>query len=493
MTHKSRADDTEFMESVFINPESYQDPWVNRRLTDIVPNLIAYNVIAYNDRNVEQSLTLGATSNVTIEARSNVNMFISPTGEFKLFETSVYPSTSIRTDTEMLSVKRDPSSGATVISSPNPVAVHSDSDHVTISKTTFNISSNQQSLRTSAPWGFLMDNNIQVNGNAFINDHLVAVGNIYGNNLNMFRTYPDPNHDRVGFAFTINDEEQLELIKYSRYFNEETREYNIVTRKIVTFGGRPFLMTDPSDVAYNGFDLLDGANVDTNNIQPNNVTFSGVGNGTPRPVIDTASRGFNMTLDGDTKFSGDIVPTFPSMFDIGQSAYPIRNIHATSLNITGDSYYKGQLLVSSQWAANSSNIYFGTDTPDGVGNVGIGTVTPSYRLTVNGEIASSGDHIAYSDQRLKSQIEKIPNALEKVKQLSGYTFVKNSEHTNKRHAGVLAQEVKDVLPEVVHEDERGFMSVAYGNMVGLLIEAIKELSDRLPPPRAKRATSKTIM
>lgn len=493
------------MESVFINPESYHEPWVNRQLTDIIPNLIAYNVCAYNDRSpyaagaAEQSLTLGATSNVVLEARSNVHVHISPNNALKLFETTVYPSTTIRSDRELLSVSHRTDSNTTLISAPGSLTLASES--VTVSKTTFSTASNQQSLRTTAPFGFLMDNHIQVNGNAFVNDHLVAVGNIYGNNLNMFRTYEDPFHDRVGFAFSINDDEQLELIKYSRYFNDDTREYNVVTRKIVTFGGRPFLSTDQSDVSYTAFDILDGANVATGNIQPNSVTFSGIGTGSARPIVDTASRGFNMTLDGNTKFSGDIIPTVPSMYDVGASNFRIRSLYAASFNVANDAYYKGHPLVSSQWASASSNVYYGTEAPDGAGNVGIGTDNPLFRLTVNGEIASTGDHIAYSDQRLKEDIQRIPDALHKVKQLSGYTFVKAKDdvahhNKNRRHTGVLAQEVNQVLPEVIHEDQDGYLSVAYGNMVGLLIEAIKEMSDKLdaatkPKRSARRKKAST--
>ena len=60
----------------------------------------------------------------------------------------------------------------------------------------------------------------------------------------------------------------------------------------------------------------------------------------------------------------------------------------------------------------------------------------------------------------------------KVMFLSGYTFKRKD--TGEVQAGVIAQEVAQVLPEVVSEAEDGTLTVAYGNMVGLLIEAIKE-------------------
>jgi len=87
-------------------------------------------------------------------------------------------------------------------------------------------------------------------------------------------------------------------------------------------------------------------------------------------------------------------------------------------------------------------------------------------LTVTNDITSS------SDERIKTNIQTIDNALEKVTQLRGASFIKDG----KESIGVIAQEVEEIVPEVVvtGKDEEGLKSVAYGNMVGLLIEAIKE-------------------
>lgn len=94
-------------------------------------------------------------------------------------------------------------------------------------------------------------------------------------------------------------------------------------------------------------------------------------------------------------------------------------------------------------------------------------------LTVNGSITASSDVTAFSDERLKSDIVTIPDALDTVSQLRGVNYIKD----DKPSTGVIAQEVERVIPEVVHtaDDEMGTKSVAYGNLVGLLIEAVKEL------------------
>jgi hypothetical protein len=107
--------------------------------------------------------------------------------------------------------------------------------------------------------------------------------------------------------------------------------------------------------------------------------------------------------------------------------------------------------------------------------IGIGTNTPGYTLDVQGDLNVSGTTTNVSDKRLKSNVHVIENALEKVDKLSGYTFTMN----NKQNAGVIAQEVLEVLPEVVGGSEETTYSVAYGNMASLFIEAIKELKHKV--------------
>lgn len=93
---------------------------------------------------------------------------------------------------------------------------------------------------------------------------------------------------------------------------------------------------------------------------------------------------------------------------------------------------------------------------------------------IRGDFTATGNLIAQSDIRLKYDIEDVTGALDKVKAIRGVTFRMKDAITNKRSVGVIAQEVELVLPEAVRENEEGIKSVAYGNMVGLLIEAIKE-------------------
>jgi hypothetical protein len=105
-------------------------------------------------------------------------------------------------------------------------------------------------------------------------------------------------------------------------------------------------------------------------------------------------------------------------------------------------------------------------------------------LSVQGNIWAGGDVTAYSDARIKANIQHITDALNKVEQLNGYTFDR-TDQVMARQTGVIAQEVLKVLPEAVSGSEETTYGVSYGNMVGLLIEAIKELSGEVKTLRAE--------
>jgi hypothetical protein len=104
-----------------------------------------------------------------------------------------------------------------------------------------------------------------------------------------------------------------------------------------------------------------------------------------------------------------------------------------------------------------------------------GSLQTTGGLGVGGSVYAAGNVTAYSDERLKTDIELIPNALSKVCSLRGVTYKRID--SGERQTGVIAQEVQNVLPEAVSGDE--YLGVAYGNMVGILIEAIKELNAKV--------------
>lgn len=103
-------------------------------------------------------------------------------------------------------------------------------------------------------------------------------------------------------------------------------------------------------------------------------------------------------------------------------------------------------------------------------------------IDASGNLTAAGDVTAYSDARLKENVETLPNALESVKAMRGVTYNKIGEE--KQSIGVIAQEVQAVLPQLVAEDEEGTLSVAYGNITAVLIEAIKEQQEQIDELKA---------
>jgi hypothetical protein len=123
---------------------------------------------------------------------------------------------------------------------------------------------------------------------------------------------------------------------------------------------------------------------------------------------------------------------------------------------------------------------------DSSGYVGIGTTTTTnfaYSLNVNGAVYATDNVYLASDQRKKSNLKVIDSALQKLTSLTGYTY--NLISSSNRQAGLIAQEVETVLPEVVSEDNDGFKSVAYGNITALIVNAIKELAQEVTDLKAR--------
>ena len=150
---------------------------------------------------------------------------------------------------------------------------------------------------------------------------------------------------------------------------------------------------------------------------------------------------------------------------------------ATILASSGNASFAGTMQVAS--AATSTTTTTGAlKVGGGVGigenlHVG-GTGSFAGAMQVDANITGD-DFIIPSDRRFKTEITHIPNALDKIKQISGCTY----KVGDKPSAGVIAQEVLEILPEVVHTREDGYYAVSYHGLIGLLIEAVKELSEKV--------------
>ena len=122
---------------------------------------------------------------------------------------------------------------------------------------------------------------------------------------------------------------------------------------------------------------------------------------------------------------------------------------------------------------------FSTNSNGQVNSLGVGVAASG----TGGHIRATNDIVAFysSDERLKDNIELIPDALHKVEQLRGVMFDWNDKQDiHEGHdTGIIAQDVQKVLPELIEERESGYLAVKYEKMIGLLVEAIKELKTEL--------------
>jgi hypothetical protein len=115
------------------------------------------------------------------------------------------------------------------------------------------------------------------------------------------------------------------------------------------------------------------------------------------------------------------------------------------------------------------------------GGLGVGTAASG----TGGEIRATNDITAFysSDRRLKNNIKNIESPLEKLDKIGGYTFdwiEKEEIHSHTGHdIGVIAQEIEEVLPEIVTTRDNGYKAVKYEKMTAFLIECIKEQQEQI--------------
>ena len=107
--------------------------------------------------------------------------------------------------------------------------------------------------------------------------------------------------------------------------------------------------------------------------------------------------------------------------------------------------------------------------------------------SVDGDFTAAGQIAAYSDARLKDNVETVDNALDKVSSMRGVTFTRNDKvDKEKKYVGVIAQEMQEIVPEVVnHDEEKDVYTVDYDGLVGVLIEAVKDLKKEVDELKGK--------
>ena len=115
------------------------------------------------------------------------------------------------------------------------------------------------------------------------------------------------------------------------------------------------------------------------------------------------------------------------------------------------------------------------------------------RLHIFGEVFSEHGFLQRSDRRFKKDIETISNALERVLKLTGKSFIysnNNDTSSKSRRYGFIAQEMKEIIPEVVREDEDGHLSIDVIGLMPFIVESLKELQSQLKDVEMKTSAIK---
>ena len=182
-----------------------------------------------------------------------------------------------------------------------------------------------------------------------------------------------------------------------------------------------------------------------------------------------------------TPGSGPVYITHPTAGGLSNSTNTGTNVLQS---ITFDTYGHGASVTPVDLTTVIDSAYVSARTPDFVSATAGDSMVGDYYIT--GELFVSGNITGFanfSDITLKENLEIINDPVDKVMNLNGYTF--NYIGSDIRMPGLIAQEVEEVLPEAVYETPQGKKALHYANMVGLLVEAVKELKAEVEELKTK--------
>tara|TARA_Y100000589_G_scaffold142561_1_gene136044 strand:- start:189 stop:1466 length:1278 start_codon:yes stop_codon:yes gene_type:complete len=227
------------------------------------------------------------------------------------------------------------------------------------------------------------------------------------------------------------------------------------------------------NITMSGSETVDGRDLSVDGAKLDGIEASADVTDTTN-VVAALTAGTNVTIAGD----GTISSAHPNISAASSSDNSGRT-YIQDITLDSDGHVTG-IATATETVVNTD-----TNTTYSAGN-GLGLSGTQFYMTgsYSGSFTASGNVTAYSDEKLKDNIEPIENPIQKLKAIQGVTYNRNDIEGNPRHTGVVAQQVERVLPEVVMTNDDGIKTVAYGNMVGLLIEAIKEQQDEIERLRA---------
>ena len=224
-------------------------------------------------------------------------------------------------------------------------------------------------------------------------------------------------------------------------------------------------------------------------------------------IIISQGSGANVTIGpGDTKVvyldgagsGAAVVDAFVDL-DLSGGSVNVSTVKTNSGDMTFDSagdiildadgadvIFKDGGTTIAKFINSSSDFVIATDVDDKDFIIkGQDSTSEITALTIDmsaaGAATFNNDVTAFSDKRLKTDIEPISNALEKVMRMQGVYYKRNDVENAKTQVGVLAQDMETIVPEVVltADDEMQTKSVDYGKLTAVLMEAVKELSNEV--------------
>jgi hypothetical protein len=196
-------------------------------------------------------------------------------------------------------------------------------------------------------------------------------------------------------------------------------------------------------------------------------------------VTTLEGKDISITLTGDVTGTG----TITDLANVSFATTIAANSVALGTDTTGD--YVASLVQGTGVTITNNSGEGATPT------ISIGQAVATNSAVAFASVSATGDIVAFSgsDRRLKNNIVNISDALNKVKQLNGVTWEWNEDANEVTKTapstGLIAQEVQEVLPEVVKEREDGYLGIDYSKMVGLLVEAIKEQQTQIAELKAE--------
>ena len=201
--------------------------------------------------------------------------------------------------------------------------------------------------------------------------------------------------------------------------------------------------------------------------------------GNTAPITEIVSGKFWLDTSGTNPVLKIYRNGWKSLFTLNATSVDMSINVVAAANVTATSTVSAANVTASNNVTATGTVAAASVTA--TGTVSAANVTASNNITATNTVTAANVNTT-SDIRLKTKVKTLENSLEKVLQLRGVSYTMNNE----TKIGVIAQEVQGVVPEVVTEGSDGYLSVAYGNLVGELIEAIKtqqsqieELKERL--------------